>query len=79
MSMKWDTSSVHDEPAKRENPAMHNQGSLERDGRKVGRHNCFCVCNEISALQECHSHEALCRSSSADLESSEPPGRSGAA
>ena len=61
MSMTWDTSSVHDKPAKRENPAMHNQGSLERDGRKVGRLNCFFVYNEIYALQECHFYEALCR------------------
>ena len=34
--MKWDTSFVHDKPAMRENPAMHNHGSLEWDGRKVG-------------------------------------------
>ena len=34
----------------------------------------FCVCNEISAFQECHSYEALCCSSSADPESSKPPG-----
>ena len=59
--MKWDTSSVHGKPAKRENPAMHNQGSLEWDGRKVGRLICSFVYNEIYALQEFYFYEALCR------------------